>query len=331
MKIKNQNIFISGGTGTFGQNMLSRILTLNPNRVVIFSRDEMKQHFLKKKFTNKNVRFFLGDVRDYDRLNYAMRDTDIVFHAAALKHVDMAEYNPFEVVKTNIIGSQNIILSSLERKVKKVIALSTDKASSPINLYGATKLTSDKLFIAANNHSGKQHTKFSVVRYGNVFGSRGSVITEFLQKDLKTFYITDEKMTRFNITIDNALSFVLECLDHMLGGELFVPKLKSYRLIDLVSVLQKIKKFKIKKQGLRPGEKLHEEMISINEAGSIFDFKNFYVIWPNSEYLKINEKKYLSNFKSGKKIKHSFSYNSKDNKEYMSATEIENLIKKTLY
>ena len=181
MKIKNQNIFISGGTGTFGQNMLSKLLTLNPNRVVIFSRDEMKQHFLKKKFTNKNVRFFLGDIRDIDRLNYAMRDIDIVFHAAALKHVDLAEYNPFEVVKTNIIGSQNIISCALERKVKKVIALSTDKASSPINLYGATKLTSDKLFIAANNHSGKQATKFSVVRYGNVFGSRGSVITEFLQ------------------------------------------------------------------------------------------------------------------------------------------------------
>jgi UDP-N-acetylglucosamine 4,6-dehydratase (inverting) len=330
MKIKNQNIFISGGTGTFGQNMLSKILNLNPNRVVIFSRDEMKQHFLKKKFTNKNVRFFLGDIRDYDRLNYAMRDIDIVFHAAALKHVDLAEYNPFEVVKTNIIGSQNIISSALERKVKKVIALSTDKASSPINLYGATKLTSDKLFIAANNHSGKQCTKFSVVRYGNVFGSRGSVVTQFLQKDFKTFYITDESMTRFNITIDNAISFVLNCLDHMLGGELFVPKLKSYRLIDLVSALKKIKKFKIKNQGLRPGEKLHEEMISINEAGSIFDFKNFYVIWPNSEYIKISEKEYLSNFKNGKKLKHSFSYNSKDNKEYMSATEIENLIKKTL-
>jgi UDP-N-acetylglucosamine 4,6-dehydratase/5-epimerase len=330
MKIKNKNIFISGGTGTFGQNMLSKLLTLNPNKIIIFSRDEMKQHFLKKKFTNKNIRFFLGDIRDYDRLHYAMKDIDIVFHAAALKHVDFAEYNPFEAVKTNVIGSQNIISSALARNVKKVIALSTDKASSPINLYGATKLTSDKLFIAANNHSGKQSTKFSVVRYGNVFGSRGSVITEFLQKDLKTFYITDESMTRFNITINNAINFVLNCLDHMLGGELFVPKLKSYRLLDLVNALKKKKKFKIKKQGLRPGEKLHEEMISINEAGSIFDFKNFYVIWPNSEYIKFNEKEYLLNFKSGKKIKNSFSYNSKDNKEYMSAAEIENLIKKTL-
>ena len=330
MKIKNQNIFISGGTGTFGQNMLSKLLTLNPNRVVIFSRDEMKQHFLKKKFTNKNVRFFLGDIRDIDRLNYAMRDIDIVFHAAALKHVDLAEYNPFEVVKTNIIGSQNIISCALERKVKKVIALSTDKASSPINLYGATKLTSDKLFIAANNHSGKQATKFSVVRYGNVFGSRGSVITEFLQKDFNTFYLTNEIMTRFNITIDYAINFVLKCLTHMQGGELFVPKLKSYNLSNLITVLKKIKKFKIKKQGIRPGEKLHEEMISINESGSIFEFKDFYVIWPNSKYIKYSEKEYILKFKNGKKIKNSFSYNSKDNKNYMSDKEIEQNVRHIL-
>jgi UDP-N-acetylglucosamine 4,6-dehydratase len=330
MKIKNQNIFISGGTGTFGQNMLSKLLTLSPNRVVIFSRDEMKQHFLKKKFKNKNVRFFLGDIRDYDRLNYAMRDIDIVFHAAALKHVDLAEYNPFEVVKTNIIGSQNIISSALERNVKKVIALSTDKASSPINLYGATKLTSDKLFIAANNHSGKQATKFSVVRYGNVFGSRGSVITEFLQKDFNTFYLTNEIMTRFNITIDYAINFVLKCLTHMQGGELFVPKLKSYKLSNLITVLKKIKKFKIKKQGIRPGEKLHEEMISINESGSIFEFKDFYVIWPNSKYIKYSEKEYILKFKNGKKIKNSFSYNSKDNKNYMSDKEIEQNVRHIL-
>ena len=330
MKIKNQNIFISGGTGTFGQNMLSKLLTLNPNRVVIFSRDEMKQHFLKKKFTNKNVRFFLGDIRDIDRLNYAMRDIDIVFHAAALKHVDLAEYNPFEVVKTNIIGSQNIISCALERKVKKVIALSTDKASSPINLYGATKLTSDKLFIAANNHSGKQATKFSVVRYGNVFGSRGSVITEFLQKDFNTFYLTNEIMTRFNITIDYAINFVLKCLTHMQGGELFVPKLKSYKLSNLITVLKKIKKFKIKKQGIRPGEKLHEEMISINESGSIFEFKDFYVILPNSKYIKYSEKEYILKFKNGKKIKNSFSYNSKDNKNYMSDKEIEQNVRHIL-
>ncbi len=330
MQIKNKNIFISGGTGTFGQNMLAKILTLKPKRVVIFSRDEMKQHFLKKKFRNNNIRFFLGDVRDYDRLNYAMRGIDIVFHAAALKHVNLAEYNPFEVVKTNIIGSQNIISSSLERNVKKVIALSTDKASSPINLYGATKLTSDKLFVAANNHSGKQSTQFSVVRYGNVFGSRGSVVTEFFQKNMKTFYLTDEAMTRFNITINDAINFVLDCLIHMQGGELFVPKLKSYRLLDLINILKKIKKFKIKKLGLRPGEKLHEEMISINESGSIFEFKNYYVIWPNSEYLKYNEKEYLKKFKNGKKVKSSFSYNSKDNKKYMSEIELENLITKTL-
>ena len=230
--LKNKNIFISGGTGSFGKKMVSFLLEkADINKIIIYSRDEQKQYQLKRFYNSKKLRFLLGDVRDKERLNFAMQDVDIVIHAAALKHVDMAEYNPFEYIKTNIIGAENIISCALNNKVSKVIALSTDKASSPANLYGATKLLSDKLFVAANNWKGKKffNTKLSVVRYGNVMGSRGSVVPLFLkQKKEKFFTVTDPSMTRFNITLKEGVEFVIFAIQDMLGGEIFIPKLKSY-------------------------------------------------------------------------------------------------------
>ena len=256
--LKNKNLFISGGTGSFGKKMISYILkTTDVKKIIIYSRDELKQYQLKKIYNSKKIRFFLGDVRDKERLNFAMKDADIVIHAAALKHVDMAEYNPFEYIKTNVIGAENIISCALNNKVEKVIALSTDKASSPVNLYGATKLLSDKLFVAANNYKGKNKIKFSVVRYGNVMGSRGSVVPLFLrQKSEKFFTVTDSSMTRFNITLKEGVEFVLFAIKDMLGGEIYIPKLKSYYLKDLIKAVSK--KPLIKYIGMRPGEKKHE-------------------------------------------------------------------------
>ena len=243
--INNKNILITGGTGSFGRSLTSFLLkNYKPKKIIIFSRDELKQSQMMSELNNnKFLRFFIGDVRDYPRLKLAMRDVEYVFHAAALKHVPLAEYNPFEAVKTNILGAQNIIDASYENNVKNVLALSTDKASSPVNIYGATKLASDKLFIAANNYKGKLKTKFSVVRYGNVMGSRGSVVPIFsklLNQDY--FPITDKRMTRFNITLREAINFVLESLKMMRGGEIFVPKIPSFRVTDLAKALDSNKK-----------------------------------------------------------------------------------------
>ena len=254
-----------------------------------------------------------------------MKDADIVIHAA-LKHVDMAEYNPFEYIKTNVIGAENIISCALNNKVEKVIALSTDKASSPVNLYGATKLLSDKLFVAANNYKGKNKIKFSVVRYGNVMGSRGSVVPLFLrQKSEKFFTVTDSSMTRFNITLKEGVEFVLFAIKDMLGGEIYIPKLKSYYLKDLIKAVSN--KSLIKYIGMRPGEKKHEEMISINDAFNTVEFKNHYVIVPNSEnyYLRINE--YLKIKKNAKKVKNDFSYNSSSNSKFLTVKELKKIIK----
>ena len=275
MNLKNKSLLITGGTGTFGSSFVRYCLNnTNLKKIIIFSRDEMKQYLMLNSLNKKQkskVRFFIGDIWDKDRLNMAMNEVDIVVHAAALKQVDTAEYNPFEDVKTNVLGTQNIIESALNNNVSKVIGLSTDKASSPINLYGATKLTSDKLFISANNYKGKRKIAFSVVRYGNVFGSRGSVLNLFLnQSKNKNFTVTDKKMTRFNITIKDAIEFILESIRIMQGSEIFIPKLKSYRIVDLVKALSANPKIKI--IGLRPGEKLHEEMISINDASFVFEF-----------------------------------------------------------
>jgi UDP-N-acetylglucosamine 4,6-dehydratase len=330
--LKNKNIFISGGTGSFGKKMVSFLLEkANINKIIIYSRDEQKQYQLKRFYNSKKLRFLLGDVRDKERLDFAMQDVDIVIHAAALKHVDMAEYNPFEYIKTNIIGAENIISCALNNKVSKVIALSTDKASSPANLYGATKLLSDKLFVAANNWKGKKffNTKLSVVRYGNVMGSRGSVVPLFLkQKKEKFFTVTDPSMTRFNITLKEGVEFVIFAIQDMLGGEIFIPKLKSYTLKNLIEAISP--KAKIKYIGLRPGEKKHEEMISVNDSFNTVEFKKHYVIVPNSENYVLTLKKYIKIKKNLKKVKDDFVYNSNTNPNFISPKEINKIIKDSI-
>ena len=316
--------FISGGTGSFGKE-LSTILLKNKlaKKIIIFSRDEFKQDQMKKinifKKNEKILRYFIGDVRDKNRLSQAMSENkiDIVIHAAALKQVHTTEYNPFETIKTNILGAQNIIESSLENNIKKVIALSTDKACSPINLYGATKLASDKLFTAANLFKGGKKTILSVVRYGNVLGSRGSVVPIFLkQNESKSpFTITDKNMTRFNITLSQAIKFVIQCINKMKGGEIFVPKIPSYKILDLVKAVNDKKT--IKYIGLRPGEKIHEEMISMTDAINSKEFKDYFIIYPS--YTKITNTKKISNYSSDK------------NKHFLSIKEIRRLIKGNYY
>ena len=328
--LDNKSILITGGTGSFGKKFVETVFKkFKPKKVIVYSRDEQKHFQLQQKWKFKNIRFFIGDVRDLNRLSDAMDDVDIVIHAAALKHVYMSEYNPFEAVKTNILGAQNIIEACMKNKVKKVIALSTDKASSPINLYGATKLTSDKLFIAANYYRGRKNIKFSVARYGNVTGSRGSVIPFFLNHKSKGFLpITDKRMTRFNITLDQSVEFVFFCLKKMWGGEVFVPKIPSYKLIDLAKAISS--KSRIKFIGIRPGEKIHEEMISSSEALNTLEFNNYFVIVPNSEFLDWGKKQYMQKNKNGKICNYNFSYNSQNNTKFLSISEIKNLIKSNL-
>ena len=328
--LDNKSILITGGTGSFGRKFVETVFKkFKPKKVIIYSRDEQKHFQLQKKWKFKNIRFFIGDVRDLNRLSHAMDGVDIVIHAAALKHVSLSEYNPFEAVKTNILGAQNIIEACMKNNVKKVIALSTDKASSPINLYGATKLTSDKLFIAANYYRGSKNIKFSVVRYGNVTGSSGSVIPFFLNNKNKGFLpITDKRMTRFTITLDQSVEFVFFCLKKMWGGEVFVPKIPSYNIIDLAKAISP--KSRIKFIGIRPGEKIHEEMISSSEALNTLEFKNYFVIVPNSEFLDWGKKQYMQKNKNGKICNYNFSYNSQNNTKFISISEIKNLIKSNL-
>ena len=328
--LNNKSILITGGTGSFGKKFIETALSkFKPKRLIVFSRDEQKQFNLQQKWKeggSSPMRYFIGDVRDVDRLILAMRDTDVVIHTAALKHVPAAEYNPFEAVKTNILGAQNVITASMATNVKKVIALSTDKASSPINLYGATKLTSDKLFIAANNFKGLKNIKFSVVRYGNVMASRGSVVPFFLSKKKEGIIpITDKRMTRFNITLQEAVNFVLFCLEKMWGGEIFVPKIPSYRLEDLAKAIAPRNKIKI--IGLRPGEKIHEEMISTSDAVNTIEYKKYFIITPYSKFIGWNKKKYMKFNKNGKNCDSEFSYNSYNNKQYLTSNQIKKLIK----
>lgn len=328
--LNNKSILITGGTGSFGKKFIETALSkFKPKRLIVFSRDEQKQFNLQQKWKeggSSPMRYFIGDVRDVDRLILAMRDADVVIHAAALKHVPAAEYNPFEAVKTNILGAQNVITASMATNVKKVIALSTDKASSPINLYGATKLTSDKLFIAANNFKGLKNIKFSVVRYGNVMASRGSVVPFFLNKKKEGIIpITDKRMTRFNITLQEAVNFVLFCLEKMWGGEIFVPKIPSYRLEDLAKAIAPRSKIKI--IGLRPGEKIHEEMISTSDAVNTIEYKKYFIITPYSKFIGWNKKKYMKFNKNGKNCDSEFSYNSYNNKQYLTSNQIKKLIK----
>ena len=296
--MKKKNILITGGTGSFGKNFVNFLLKKNLfNKIVIFSRDELKQYEMKNYFKNNpRLRFFIGDVRDIERLKMALDKIDYVVHAAALKQVDTGEYNPFEFIKTNIMGAQNIIEASFYSKVKKIIALSTDKASSPVNLYGATKLCSDKLFCSANTMFGSKQTIFSVIRYGNVMLSRGSVIPLFRGIKNNEYQITDTKMTRFTISMNEAIDLVMWAIVNSLGGEIIIPKIPSYRILDLVKVFSK--KPKIKIIGIRKGEKIHEEMISIEESRNCIEVDGKYIINTNgfSEYRKKKNKFMIKNF-----------------------------------
>ena len=321
---KNKVILITGGTGSFGKALVQHLLDKKYplRKIIIFSRDELKQSNFQNNLHPKHtklLRFFIGDVRDYERLRTAFEDVDYVIHAAALKQVPAAEYNPIEFIKTNVLGTQNIISSCLEKKVKAAILLSTDKASSPINLYGATKLCADKLFLSANNIKGKNNIKFSVVRYGNVMGSRGSVIENFIrQKKNGKLYLTDPEMTRFNMLIEEAVDLVLWTLEKSIGGELIIPKIPSFNVKDLAKAIGGNTKLEI--SGIRPGEKLHEEMISIYDSPNTLEFKNFYMILPN--YLL----KYYKN--KGKAVKKYFVYNSLNNKKFLTITQLKKEIKK---
>ena len=324
---------ITGGTGSFGQKCAKILLNHNVKKVVIYSRDELKQYEMSKRFDNSKLRFLLGDVRDRERLKLATKKVDIIIHAAALKQVPAAEYNPMESIKTNIYGAENVISASLENNVKKIIALSTDKAANPVNLYGATKLCSDKLFIDANNLSGSDEIKFSVVRYGNVVGSRGSVLPYFkslIEKKVKSLPVTDKRMTRFWITLDQGVSFVLNSIDKMRGGELFVPKTPSIKIIDLVKALDEKIKYHI--VGIRPGEKLHEVLCPEESARDTIEFKDHYVIRPfpiDSRALtkeKINKYKINQNKEVGKFVKENFIYSSDTNSHFLNIKEIKKLI-----
>ena len=331
MKTKGNTILITGGTGSFGKKFISTVLERYiPKKIIIYSRDELKQYEMQQnpRFRKNGVlmRYFIGDVRDEKRLIRAMEGVDIVIHAAALKQVPAAEYNPFEVVKTNILGGQNVIDASLLCGVKKVIALSTDKAAAPINLYGATKLTSDKLFIAANNFKGKHDIRFSVVRYGNVMGSRGSVIPLFIsKKDSGSLPITDEKMTRFNITLQEGVDFVISCLEVMWGGELFVPKIPSYRIIDVAKAISSEAQMII--TGIRPGEKIHEEMVTETDSLNTIEFKDYFVILPSTPLWDIEKFRKESNGKEGKFCELGFRYNSGTNDRFLTIDELKILIK----
>jgi len=322
------SILVTGGTGSFGRKFVATILRDYPEieRVVVFSRDELKQFEMSQLFPvsrHKQIRYFLGDVRDKDRLLRAMEGIDVVVHAAALKQVPACEYNPFEAVKTNILGAQNIIEAAMDRGVRQVVALSTDKAAAPINLYGATKLCSDKLFVAANNFKGKRDIRFSVVRYGNVMGSRGSVIPFFLEKRKEgVLPITDTRMTRFNITLEDGVNLVLYALRNMAGGEIFVPKIPSYRISDVAeAIAPDCRKVIV---GIRPGEKLHEEMITMTDALCTVEYENHFVILPSISSLDAGRYASRSN---GRPCPEGFSYNSGTNTEWLSVEQIRELIR----
>jgi UDP-N-acetylglucosamine 4,6-dehydratase len=322
--LNDKTILITGGTGSFGKKCTAIILNkYKPKKLIIFSRDELKQFEMAQKFPDSKyecIRFFIGDVRDKERLYRAFRNVDYVIHAAALKQVPAAEYNPFEAVKTNILGAQNIINVSIDRGVEKVIALSTDKAANPINLYGATKLCSDKLFIAGNSYVGEAGTQLSVVRYGNVVGSRGSVIPFFLKCRKNGYFpITDPRMTRFWITIEQGVNFVMECLEEMVGGELFVPKLPSMNIMDLAKAIDPACKTEI--IGIRSGEKIHEVMIPMDEARRTVEFDRYYVMQPNFSFW---EKR---NNHGGKPVDDNFEYNSGTNPWILTVEDMRRMIK----
>ena len=328
LNLNGKSILITGGTGSFGKMFTRLILQKNPNvkRLVILSRDEQKQFNMAMEFPEAKfqaMRYFLGDVRDIDRLERAFEDIDIVIHAAAMKHVHLAEYNPSECIKTNINGGQNVISAAIKCGVKNVVALSTDKACAPINLYGATKLTSDKLFIAANNIKGPRNIKFSVVRYGNVMGSNGSVMPFFLNKRGDgVLPITDKKMTRFNISLQDGCQMVFDAIENAWGGELFVPKIPSYKIVDVASAIGP--NCIQKEVGIRPGEKLHEEMITVSDALNTYDIGKYYVILPQKT--TFDREGFIKHF-NAKLVGPDFSYNSGGNEEWETIESLRELVK----
>jgi len=320
-----KSVFISGGTGSFGKQYTKTILErYKPKRIVIFSRDELKQFDMQQEFNDPAMRYFIGDVRDLSRLKEAMRGIDYVIHAAALKQVPAAEYNPMECVKTNIHGAENIIKAALECQVEKVIALSTDKAANPINLYGATKLASDKLFVAANNMAGGHRTVFSVVRYGNVVGSRGSVVPFFkklINDRVDALPITDERMTRFWITLQEGVDFVLKNFERMYGGEIFVPKIPSVRIVDLAKAMAP--DLPLKNVGIRPGEKLHEIMCPMDDSHLTLEFGDHFVLQPTIRFYNKSDDYSVNKMgENGTLVKQGFEYNSGTNAHFLSVAEI---------
>jgi UDP-N-acetylglucosamine 4,6-dehydratase len=329
--VNNSRILVTGGTGSFGKKFVQTIYERFPSigRVVVFSRDELKQFEMQKDYPEDRyptIRFFIGDVRDRDRLRRAMEGVDTVVHAAALKQVPAAEYNPFEAIRTNVIGAQNVIEAALESDVRRVVALSTDKAAAPINLYGATKLCSDKLFIAANNLKGNRDIRFSVVRYGNVMGSRGSVIPFFLsQKTKGVLPITDKRMTRFNISLREGVDMVLYSLEHCIGGEIIVPKIPSYRIMDVAEAIgPDCKKPEV---GIRPGEKLHEEMVTESDSQNTIENERYYVIVPM--FVSTNQSEVIDRYARhhrASRVEAGFRYSSDKNDSWLSVEELRDLI-----
>ncbi len=324
MKV-NSTVLITGGTGSFGKKFTEMTLKkYKPKKIIIFSRDEMKQWYMNKAFGDlKNLRFFIGDVRDKDRLMRALDGVDYIVHAAATKIVPTAEYNPFECVKTNILGAMNVIDCAIDRNIKSVIALSTDKASAPINLYGATKLTSDKLFIAANSYSGIHKTKFSIVRYGNVMGSRGSIIPYFIQlaENSKDITLTDKRMTRFMLPLNEAINMVWKAFDDMTGGEIYVKKSPSMKVTDIIKACAPDSNIKV--IGIRPGEKLHEQMISAEDSPFTYGYPDYFKILPSIHNWHLDKKR----IKRGIRVHEGFIYDSKSNKERMTITHLKKWIK----
>jgi UDP-N-acetylglucosamine 4,6-dehydratase/5-epimerase len=317
--LNGKTVLVTGGTGSFGKRFIKKVLQSDVKKIIVFSRDELKQYEMAQEFTDARMRFFIGDVRDRERLYRAFDGVDVVIHAAALKHVGACEYNPFEAVKTNIHGAQNIIEAAIDRGVERVIALSTDKAASPVNLYGATKLASDKLFVAANSYAGDKNTRFAVVRYGNVVGSRGSVVPFFKKiRETGVVPITDERMTRFWITLEQGVQFVLDSLDRMHGGEIFVPKIPSMKVTDLAEAIAPECKMEI--VGIRPGEKLHEAMITEDDARKTLEYDSYYVIQPEFPWWR----KDYSN--GGKQLADNFKYTSDTNTEWLTVDELRGLV-----
>lgn len=327
MDYSDKSILITGGTGSLGKALVRNLLQDCPNikRLVIYSRDEQKQFDMSHEFPESKypgIRYFIGDVRDYNRLKTAFEGIDFVIHAAAMKHVPIAEYNPMECIKTNVMGAENIINACLETNVKRVVALSTDKAAAPINLYGATKLVSDKLFIAANNIKGWKNLKFSVVRYGNVMGSNGSVMPFFKKKRSSgVLPITDKRMTRFNISLNDGVRMVLYALENAWGGEILVPKIPSYKLIDVAEAIGPECEKKI--VGIRPGEKIHEEMITSSDSFTTYDLGKYYSILPQVPSWSLDD--YIKDV-GATKVEEGFSYNSGDNGHFLSVQELKELI-----